>query len=316
MMKAIVATRFGGPEVLKMQDIERPTPKARELLVKVVAGSVNPVDYKIREQGESFGLKTPLILGYDVSGVVESVGAEVSSFKPGDEVFYTAELIGAQGCNAEYHAVGEDIVVLKPENLSHEDAAAIPLAGGTAWQALMVRGALRLGDSVLIHGAGGVGSFAAQIAVAAGARVFISCSDYMVDTAKGWGVECAINYKKEKFDDVVNEATDGEGVDLVFNTVGGDLLAQSVPVTAPFGTLLSILNPGSELEGAYRKNLTLELVMLEREKETMLALRRLALREQIRPLVDSVVPLQDVADAHQRLEKGGVKGKIVIRVAE
>lgn len=315
-MKAIVATRFGGPEVLKMQDIERPTPKARELLVKVVAGSVNPVDYKIREQGESFGLKTPLILGYDVSGVVESVGAEVSSFKPGDEVFYTAELIGAQGCNAEYHAVGEDIVVLKPENLSHEDAAAIPLAGGTAWQALMVRGALRLGDSVLIHGAGGVGSFAAQIAVAAGARVFISCSDYMVDTAKGWGVECAINYKKEKFDDVVNEATDGEGVDLVFNTVGGDLLAQSVPVTAPFGTLLSILNPGSELEGAYRKNLTLELVMLEREKETMLALRRLALREQIRPLVDSVVPLQDVADAHQRLEKGGVKGKIVIRVAE
>jgi NADPH:quinone reductase-like Zn-dependent oxidoreductase len=314
-MKAMMATQFGGPEVLEMQDIDKPQPGAQELLVQVCATSVNPVDYKIREQGGSFGLQAPLILGFDASGIVEETGPEVTAFKAGDEVFYTSELIGAQGCNAEYHTVDERIVALKPEHLSHEQAAAIPLAGGTAWQALMVRGGLRVGETVLIHGAGGVGSFAAQIAVAAGARVFVSCSDYMVDIVNEWGVECAINYKSENFVDIVQEATEDEGVDIVFNTVGGDLLTRSIPVTAEFGTLIGILDPEGTLEGAYRKNLAMELVFLQREKETMRALRRLARREQINPVIDSMVGLQDLAQAHERLESGGVKGKIVVLIA-
>lgn len=314
-MKAIVAKEFGGPDVLQMQDVDKPRPGATELLVKVMATSVNPVDYKIREQGGAFGLEAPLILGFDASGVVEETGAEVSGFKSGDTVFYTSEIFDAQGCNAEYHVVDESIVAPKPENLSHEEAAAIPLAGGTAWQALMVRGGLRLGETVLIHGAGGVGSFAAQIAVAAGARVFVSCSDYMVDQVREWGVERAINYKTEEFAPIVHEATSGEGADLVFNTVGGDLLTRSIPVTSDFGSLIGILDVEGNLKGAYRKNLSLELVFVQREKETMLALERLASRGQIKPLVDSVVELDNVAEAHQRLEKGGVKGKIVVRVA-
>lgn len=315
-MKAMVATQFGGPEVLEMKEMETPRPGARELLVRVVATSVNPVDCKIRENGGAFGREAPLILGYDASGVVEEIGSEVTGFKPGDEVFYTSEIIGPQGCNAEYHGVDEAIAVLKPKNISHEEAAAIPLAGGTAWQALMVRAALRLGESVLIHGAGGVGGFAAQIAVAAGARVFVSCSDYMVEPATAWGVERAINYKSEDFVEIVREATQGEGVNVVFNTVGDDLLTRSIPVTAPFGVLVGILDPAGSLEGAYRKNLSVELVYMQREKETMLALQRLAATGRITPQIDSVLPLAELPAAHRRLEQGGVRGKIVVRVGE
>lgn len=315
-MKAMVATRFGGSEVFEMQERDMPHPGATELLVRVMATSVNPVDYKIREQGGSFGLEAPLILGFDASGVVEDVGAEVEGFKPGDEVFYTSEIFGAQGCNAEYHVVKEDIVASKPANLSHEEAAAIPLAGGTAWQALMVRAGLRLGERVLIHGAGGVGGFATQIAVAAGARVFVSCSDYMVDQVKAWGAELAIDHKTEDFVERVQEATGGEGVDIVFNTVGGDLLTRSIPVTSPFGTLVGILDPEGTLEGAYRKNLSIELVFLQREKETILALQHLAETSQLKPYIDSVVPLLELPTAHTRLERGGVHGKIVVQVAK
>ena len=315
-MKAMVMKEFGGPEVLELQDVEKPEPGATELRVKVIATSVNPVDFKIREQGGSFGLEAPAILGFDASGVVDAVGAEVEDFKPGDEVFYTSELMGSQGCNAEFHVVDESIVALKPENLSHEEAAAIPLAGGTAWQALMVRAGLRLGESVLIHGAGGVGAFATQIAVAAGARVFVSCSETTIESVKSWGAERVMNYKTDDFVEIVGEATGGEGVNIVFNTAGEDLLTRSVPVTADFGYLVGILNPGGTLEGAYRKNLSVELVMLQRERTTMVALRELVVRGLLKPVIDSVVNLDDLAEAHRRLEQGGIKGKIVVRVAD
>ena len=313
-MKAMVATKFGDSDVLEMQDLDKPEPGARELLVKVAATSVNPVDYKIRQQGDNFGLEAPLVLGYDVSGVVEETGDEVTMFEPGDEVFYTSEIFGAQGCNAEYHVVEEDIVALKPDNLTHEEAAAIPLAGGTAWQALMLRGNLCLGDRVLIHGAGGVGSMAIQIAVAAGAEVYVSCSDYMVEMAQSWGARRVISYKSEDFAEMITEETNGEGVDLVFNTVGGDLLTQSIPVTAHFGSLIGILDPEGSLSGAYHKNLSIELVFLQRDQMTMQGLRRMALDGQLTPVIDSVVGLEDVPAAHDKLEKGGVKGKIVVGV--
>jgi NADPH2:quinone reductase len=314
-MKAMVATQFGGPEVLKMQELDRPQPGAKQILVKVVASSVNPVDFKIREMGRDFGLEAPMVLGFDASGVVEEAGPEVEDFKVGDEVFYTSRIAGAQGCNAEYHAVDEAIAVEKPANLSHEQAAAIPLAASTAWQALMVRSGLRLGETVLIHGAGGVGSFAVQMAVATGAKTLVSCSDYMVDNVRAWGADTVINYKEQDFVEGVKEATYGEGVDVVFNTVGGDLLTQSIPVVRMFGTLAGILDPEGSMAGAYRKNLSLELVFLQRERETMQALHDLATRGVLVPLIDSVVDLKDLADAHSRLEKGGVKGKIVVKVA-
>ena len=312
-MKAMVAEKFGEPDVLKMREIEMPEPTSRQLLVKVVASSVNPVDCKIRQKGDEFGLSAPLVLGYDASGVVELVGCEVSDFKPGDEVFYTAEIF-EQGCNAEYHVVDQGIVVLKPENLSHEQTASLPLAGCTAWQGLVVRAGVRAGQRVLIHGAGGVGSLAAQIAVAAGAETYVSCSDYMIEEVQSWGVAAAIDHKQASFADVVMDATAGEGVDIVFNTVGHDLLTRSIPVTSSFGTLVCPLDPGGPLSGAYRKNLSIELLFMQRERASMLALRRMALRKKIRPLVDSVVALDDLAQAHVKLERGGVKGKIVVRI--
>lgn len=299
---------------MEMAEVEDPRPGSRELLVEVHATSVNPVDYKIREQGADFGMPLPAILGFDCSGVVREVGAEVEGFKEGDEVFYTSEILNAQGCNAEFNVVDESIVVAKPGNLSHEEAAAIPLAGGTAWQALVLRAGLQVGDTVLVHGAGGVGSMAVQIALAAGARVYATCSDYMVETLQSWGVERAINYKKEDFVAVIDEETEGEGVGIVFNTVGADLLTRSIPVTTPFGYLVGILDPEGTLEGAYQRNLAVELVFLQRERITMRALQRLAEREQLHPLIDSIVPLEEVPAAHERLEKGGVKGKIVVDV--
>mgnify|MGYP006301270887 CR=1 FL=1 len=315
-MRTMIATRFGAPDVLELQQRERPQPKRQQLLVQVVATSVNPVDYKIRDHGQDFGLEPPRVLGFDCSGKVVETGEDVTRFKEGDEVFFLANILDPNGCNAEYHVVDEATVAPKPAHLSHEDAASLPLAGGTAWQALVDRAGVCVGDRVLIHGAGGVGSLAAQIAVAAGAEVYLSCSDYMVDVAQNWGVKQVINYKTEDFVEIVNDATDGAGVEIVFNTAGGDLLNRSVPVAAAFGTLVGILELDHGLEGAYRKNLSIELLFLQRDVATLRGLSRLAAAGQLEPVVDSVIPLADLPEAHRRLEQGGVKGKIVVCVEE
>ncbi|MEJ2634542.1 MAG: alcohol dehydrogenase catalytic domain-containing protein, partial [Calditrichia bacterium] len=191
-MKAMVITGFGGPEVFKKTDLEKPVPGPNELLVKVYATSVNPVDYKIRKAGSWAGLELPAVIGYDASGVVEEIGPGVQDFRPGDEVFYTPEIFGKPGTYAEYHVVDEAIVARKPSNLTHEEAAGIPLAGGTAWDALMTRGLLMAGETVLIHGgSGGVGSLAVQIAKAAGAYVYTTCGDYSKDLVRKLGADRA-----------------------------------------------------------------------------------------------------------------------------
>src|SRR5690242_16876419 len=163
-MRAVMIHRFGGPEVLEVDEVEPPDPGPDELLVRVVAAGTNPVDAKIRAAGAWAGIELPAILGYDASGVVERVGGCVRDFKPGDEVFYTSEIFGNRfGSYAEYEPVPAALVAPKPAALSHVEAAAVPLAGGTAWEATVRRLAVRVGETVLIHGgAGGVGSFAVQ----------------------------------------------------------------------------------------------------------------------------------------------------------
>ena len=170
----MVTPQFGGPDLFEERDVEKPQPEPGEVLVRVFAAGTNPVDAKFRAAGSSAGLEAPIILGADISGVVEEAGPGVTTFSPGDEVYYTPEVFGprSNGSYAEYHVAKADIVAKKPASLSHEEAAAVPLAGGTAYEALARRLALRVGETVLIHGgAGGVGSFAVQIAKAAGARV-------------------------------------------------------------------------------------------------------------------------------------------------
>jgi NADPH:quinone reductase-like Zn-dependent oxidoreductase len=312
-MKAMVITDFGGPQVFEAREVERPAPHPNEVLVRVRATSINPVDYKIRRNGHP-RITPPAVLGYDVAGVVEEVGSAVEGFAVGDEVYYMPEMPGRGGSYAEYHVADAAIVAHKPANLSFEEAAAVPLAAGTAWDSLITRADLRVGERVLIHGAGGVGSFAVQIAHAAGAYVIVSCSDYMQKQVKGLGADVGINYKSQDFVQVVEEVTGGEGVDLVFDTVGGDLLTRTIPITRPFGRFAVIVSSDASFKSAYRKNLTVHFCYLPPVRPELEALRVLIERGLLRPVIDSVLPLTEVARAHERLEKGGVKGKIVLRV--
>lgn len=164
-MRAMIIKAFGGPEVFEARELPTPQPKASEVLVKVYATSITPVDYKIRQAGSWAGVEPPAIIGYDVSGVVEAVGDQVTDFQVGDEVFYTADIFTGPGSYAEYHVADQAIVARKPGNLSHVEGASIPLAGGTAWDALITRAQVQVGETVLVHAAsGGVGSLAVQIA--------------------------------------------------------------------------------------------------------------------------------------------------------
>ncbi len=313
-MRAMVMRDFGGPDVFEAQDIEAPEPGAQEVLVRVHASSVNPVDTKIRQAG-TWAVDPPAVIGYDVSGVVEAVGDEVTDFRSGDEVFYTPEIFGGgMGSYAEYHAADQAIVARKPTGLSHAEAASLPLAGGTAWDALVTRADVRPGETVLVHGAGGVGSLAIQIARAAGARVLAVCSDYMRQMAQELGADRAIDYKSEDFASVVETETNGTGVDVAFDTVGGDALAESIPITKPHGRFVTILGPSGNLGPAYLKNITLHFLFLERARYKLNGLRALVERDQLRPVVDSTVSLTDVAEAHRRVEAGGVQGKISLEV--
>lgn len=314
-MRAMVIKDFGGPEVFEWREVESPAPGPGELLVRVHATSVNPVDTKIRQAGSWAGVKPPAVIGYDVSGVVEDVGVGVQDFAVGDQVYYTPEIFTGQGSYAEYHVAHEAIVAPKPEGLSHVEAASLPLAGGTAWEAVVTRAGVMVGETILVHGVGGVGSLAVQIARACGARVLATCSDYMLEMAEELGVDRAINYKSEQFTQVVNEETGGVGVGAVIDTVGGDLLTQSIPVTRDYGLMVGIVATDASMQAANRKNISVHYLFLTRARYILDELSNLVERGLLEPVVDSVLPLTDVAEAHRRLAQGGVKGKIVLEVA-
>ena len=315
-MRAMVTPAFGGPDRFEPRDVETPAPGPGEVLVRVVASGTNPVDAKIRAGGRWAGINPPAILGYDVSGVVEEVGPGVTGFAAGDEVYYTPEIFGNQaGSYAEYNVARVDIVARKPANLSHVEAAAIPLAGGTAWEALVRRLRIRPGETLLIHGgAGGVGSFAVQFARTAGARVLATAGRVNQELLRELGADAAIDYTSEDAAAVALRETGGAGVDAVFDTVGGDLVGRSLPATRPFGRLASILPPEGDLAALYLRNLTLYGVFLTRERARLDEMRPLFERGQVRPIVDQVLPLGQVRRAHERLESGHGRGKVVLEV--
>ena len=318
-MRAMVTPRFGGADLFEEQDVDRPEPGAGEVLVRVVAAGTNPVDAKFRAEGDSIGLEAPIVLGADVSGVVEEVGPGVADFAPGDEVYYTPEVFGprSNGAYAEYHVAPADIVAKKPASLSHEEASAVPLAGGTAYEAIVRRLALRVGETVLVHGgAGGVGSFAVQIAKAAGARVMATAGPANQEVLKELGADVATDYGSQDAAEVALEQTDGEGVDAVFDAVGGATVVESIPATKPFGRLATILGAQGDLTPLYQKNQTLYGVFLTRERVRLEELGALIERGQVRPLVDEVLPLKEVGKAHERLDSGHGRGKVVLRVGE
>jgi NADPH:quinone reductase-like Zn-dependent oxidoreductase len=318
-MKAMVLTNFGEPEVLTEREVNKPTPRENEVLVKVYATSVNPADIAVREGFFGSRIKLPAILGYDVSGVIEAIGEGVKDFQVGDEVYYATDLMNGDGANAEYHVANESIVAKKPANISHTEAASVPVAGGTAWAGLITRADIKVGETVLIHGgAGGVGSFAIQIAKAAGAYVYTTCGSYDFDLVKSIGADRAIDYRNEDFVDIIMKETRGTGVDVVLTTVGGEILAKSLAVIKQGGRAVTVtIGVQGDLDPAIFKNITVHFVYLDNVRPKLEALRSLIEQGLIKPVIGMTFPLNQVALAHKKLEIGGsdVHGKIVLQVA-
>ena len=319
LMKAAVLTEFGSVDKFKIQSVSKPKPKPHQILVRVCATSINPVDYQTRRGDYKNIVKLPAILGVDISGVVEAVGESVTNFQIGDEVYYSPQLFGESGSYAEYHVADESIVAHKPANLSHVEAACFPLAAGTAWDCLVTRGQLQVGESVLIHaGAGGVGSFAIGLAKAMGAYVFTTCSAKNHDLVKKLGADCIIDYQTEDYMAVIKRETQGRGVDLILDTIGGTTIQESLEIICSYGRLVSIVDLATpqSLLAAWEKNLTVHFVFTSQQSNKLNLLKRLIERQQLFPVIDSVMPLHQIAKAHQRLEQGGTKGKVVLQVGD
>jgi NADPH2:quinone reductase len=317
-MRAMITPEFGGSDTFEERDVQRPEPGPGEVLVRVFASGTNPIDAKLRADGSFAGLEPPVILGADVSGVVEEVGPGVTEFEAGDEVYYTPEIFGpgSNGGYAEYHVANADIVAHKPASLSHEEAAAIPLAGGTAYEAIVRRLGVQVGETVLIHGgAGGVGSFAVQIARAAGARVLASAGPDNQHTLRDLGADVAIDYTRQDVAEAALNDTGGYGVDAVFDTVGGNTIVSSIPATRPFGQLATIMGAQGDLTPLYINNQTLHGILLMRERQRLDEMSLLVERGHMKPLVEEVLDLVEVGKAHERLDSGHGRGKIVLRVA-
>ncbi|MDX1687290.1 MAG: zinc-binding dehydrogenase [Candidatus Promineifilaceae bacterium] len=315
-MRAVVLPEFGGADLMEVKDVERPAPGPNDLLVRVRASATNPVEAKLRAAGQWARVTPPIIIGYDAAGTVEEVGAGVVDFEPGDDVYYTPHIFGnPQGTHAEYNVVPANIVARKPAGLSYAEAAAIPLAGGTAWEAVIRRLQIRPGESLLIQGgAGGVGSFAVQFAKAAGARVLATAGSDNQETLRTLGADVAIDYTSQDVVEAVREATGGAGVDAVLEISGENLVARSLPAVHPFGRIATILPPQGNLATLYRNNITLFGVFLTRERVRLDEMRPLFERGEVKPLIAQTLPLREVAKAHERLESGHGRGKVVLEV--
>ncbi len=305
-MKAIVIHSSGGPEVLKYEDAPRPQPKDDEVLIRVMAAAVNPVDVFIREGRSN---QFPLIPGMDAAGVVEQVGNKVTKFRRGDAI-YAYLSFEEQGGYAEFAVTKQDHAALKPKSIDFEQAAAVPLAATTAWQALVDKAGLSTGQTVLIHGgSGGVGTFAVQIAKARGAKVIATASTANQDLLKQLGVDQPIDYISTKFEDVVKD------VDVVLNAVRGDTLARSYGVVKKGGIIVSITGQPDPVE-LEKHGIRGTGLGAQPDAKVLEELAKLIDAGKITPIVSAVMPLVDVAKAHQQIASRHTRGKVVLKVAE
>ncbi|TDW96221.1 NADP-dependent oxidoreductase [Dinghuibacter silviterrae] len=300
-MKAVRIHAFGGPEVLQLEEVPRPMPAPGEVLVKVYASGVNPLDWKIRKglRAKKYPTDFPLTLGWDMSGVVEEVGSGVHQWRPGDEVYGRPDPT-RNGTYAEYVAVKADQIGLKPKTIDHVHAAAVPLAGMTAWQGLFDHGHLERGQTVLIQAAsGGVGIYAVQFARWVGARVYGTTSTPKIDFVQGLGADVVIDYTKQRFEDVVHDA------DLVLDTLGGDTQKRSLSVIRKGGRIVTTLAPEDQAVEAFT---TLA------NTEQLETIARLIDEGKVHPVIARVFPLEQAAAAQELSETGHVQGKIVLQI--
>ncbi|KYC40109.1 alcohol dehydrogenase [Scytonema hofmannii PCC 7110] len=334
-MKAVLMTAAGNPEVLQLQEVPNPSfPLGEtELLIRLQAAGVNPIDTKLRKRGTFYPDKMPAILGCDGAGVVEAVGAAVQRFRIGDEVFFCNGGLGAhQGNYAEYTTVDERFTARKPTSVSFVEAAAAPLVLITAWEALYERGRLEPGERVLIHaGAGGVGHVAVQLAKLKGANVCttVGCQE-KAEFVRKLGADQAILYKQTDFVQAALDWTGGEGVDLAFDTVGGETLHKTFPAVRVYGDLVTILEPDANTvwKAARQRNLRIGLELMltpmlqgiveaqQHQAEILEQCAKWMDGGKLKIQVSKTFPLQEAAKAHQLLETGSMTGKIVLLVGE
>jgi NADPH:quinone reductase-like Zn-dependent oxidoreductase len=305
-MKAIRIHNYGGPEVLQYEDAPRPQPQVGELLIRVHAAGVNPIDWKVRAgyMKDHMPLSFPLILGSDVSGVVEDSNAG-SRFKKGDEVFAMAN-----GAYAEYATVHESLVAPKPKSLHHVHAAAVPLAALAAWHALIETAKLEAGQRVLIHGgAGGVGHFAVQLAKWKGAHVIATASTKNHDLLRKLGADETIDYTVVKFETIARD------VDVVLDTIGGETQERSWRVLRKSGILVSLVQPPSE-EKAKAVSARGVMVMNHSDGGALAEIAKLIDAGKLAPAIDRILPLSEARRAHELSQSGHAHGKIVLRVRD
>ena len=332
-MKAFIVDRYGGKDGVRFGDMPDPELRDDDVLVQVHAAGVNPLDSKIRDGEFKLILpyRLPFILGNEVAGVVVGVGSRVRRFKPGDEV-YARPHQDRIGTFAEFIAMNEADVAMKPKNLTMEEAASIPLVGLTAWQVLIERANLEKGQKVLIHaGSGGVGTFAIQLAKHVGATVATTTSTANVDLVKSLGADVVIDYKKEDFEKIL------DGYDVVLNSLGKDTLEKSLRVLKPGGKLISISGPpdpdfakeqGLNLllklalrllssgirKKAKRAGVRYSFVFMRASGEQLSKITSLIESGIIRPVVDRVFPFEETKEALAYVETGRAKGKVVVEV--
>jgi NADPH:quinone reductase-like Zn-dependent oxidoreductase len=308
-MKAIRIHEFGGPDVLGLEEIEVPQPAEDEVLIKVYASSVNPVDQKIvaGESEQKFPTKFPLTIGWDVSGVIEQAGNKVRHFSIGDEV-YGRPFPTQNGAFAEYIVIKANEIALKPKSVDHIQAAAVPLAGLTAWQGLFKYGQLEKGQKVLIQGAsGGVGSFAVQFAKWKGAYVIGTASADNLDFIKQIGADEAIDHDNQRFEEEVKD------LDLVFDLVGGETQQRSLEIIKAGGKLVTTVMPQFQQE-AKEKGIQLEGFTAQSYPDDLAQIADLIDNGLISPVVSAVLNLEEARQAEELSTKPGGRGKIVIKV--
>ena len=308
MMKAVVAHEYGAPEVLKFENVPRPEPREDEALVRVIASSVNPADPLTLsgKYAREFGTHLPLIPGYDIAGVVEKTGANVTKLKVGDAIYGYPTFGGGW---ADYVTVKEYEVAAKPKSLSFVETAAVPMGALTAWQALVDVAKLHAGQTILIHGgSGGVGNFAVQIAKARGARVIATASTANQDLLKQLGADVAVDYTKTKFEDVARD------VDAVLDPVGKETLARSYSVVKRGGIVMSLvaLPDRAQLE---KHAIHGAAISVHPDTGDLAEIAVLIDAGKIKPIVTQILPLSEAITAQQQAATHHTRGKIVLRIA-